>query len=192
MKTRALAFVAFLALSSAALVACISDGDGSDFDRDGVPDRYEDPNDDFETSPGESNFNDPDTDFDGVCDGSSDATDLGCSGCEDCNNDGTFDPCLGETDPLNDDTDDDGVPDGDDPAPLSNFDFAGRGIDCAAGNVPLPYGASLPPGKPFPATPTPTPFPTLPPLTIVIPTGTPTLPPAVQTIIAGATPTPGP
>lgn len=176
MKTRALAFVAFLALTSAVFVACVSEGDGSDFDEDGVPDRFEDPNDDFLTDPGESNFNDPDTDLDDVCDGSNDETDLGCAGCEDCNNDGHFDPCLGETDPLNDDTDNDGAADGVDPQPLSNFDLAGRGIDCAAGNVPLAYGASLPPGKPFPATPTPTPFPTLPPLeiTITVPTATPT------------------
>jgi hypothetical protein len=176
MKTRALALVAFLALTSVAFVACVSKGDGSDFDFDGVPDRLEDTNDNFLTDPGETNFNDPDTDRDGVCDGRSDREDLGCTGCEDCNNNGFFEPCLNETDPLNDDTDNDGIPDGQDPEPLSNFDFAGRGIDCAAGNVRLPYGASLPPGKPFPATPTPTPFPTLPPIefTITFPTATPT------------------
>lgn len=174
MKTRALAVVAFLALSSAALVSCVDKGEGSDFDFDGVPDRLEDPNDDFIVDPGETNFDEPDSDFDGVCDGLSDEEDLGCVRCEDCNNDGRFDPCLSETDPLNDDTDNDGVGDRDDGEPLSNFDFAGRGIDCGAGNVPLPYGASLPPGKPFPATPTPTPFATLPPITIVIPTATPT------------------
>jgi hypothetical protein len=85
---------------------------------------------------------------------------LNCTGCEDCNDNGSWEPCLNETDPLNDDTDGDGIPDKSDPAPLDNLH-----IDCSGGNNPkLAYGSSLPDGKPFPvrptATPSPAPFPT--------------------------------
>lgn len=189
MKIRPFAIVAFLAVVAAAGVSCVDEKDGSDFDQDGVPDQLEDPNDDFITQPGETDYIRADTDFDTVCDGLTDETDLGCTGCEDCDNDGKFEPCLGETDPLNDDTDNDGANDKNDGAPAGSFP-----ADCAGGEVILAYGASLPPGKPFPVTPTRTPFPTLTPdpnfTPIVFPTLTPTIPAIVQTAAAIATPTP--
>jgi hypothetical protein len=141
------------------LYACVSSGPGSDFDDDGLKDSIEDTNGNFAFDPGESDFLIADTDSDGLCDGEPDHPLTTCNGCEDCNNNGFFEPCLGETDPLNNDTDNDGIPDGEDPDPLDNL-----AIDCSQGNVQLPYGASLPPGKPFPVPPTPTltpaPFPT--------------------------------
>jgi hypothetical protein len=134
--------------------ACVSSGPGSDFDQDGVKDSIEDPNGNFSFDPGESDFITADTDADGLCDGQPGHALRDCTGCEDCNNNGFWDPCLGETDPLNNDTDNDGVADGSDPSPLD-----GVPADCG-----LPYGASLPGGKPFPVrptvTPTPAPFPT--------------------------------
>jgi hypothetical protein len=164
--------------------ACVSSGPGSDFDQDGLKDTVEDRNNNFQFDPGETDFLNPDTDHDGLCDGRPDHELPDCTGCEDCNNNGFWEPCLGETDPLNDDTDNDGIPDKDDPAPLDNLH-----IDCSHGNVKLPYGASLPAGKPFPvrltATPSPAPFPTstpgpsptLPPLTFLTPSPEPTLTP---------------
>jgi hypothetical protein len=84
-----------------------------------------------------------------VCDGVPEGEPIAC---EDCDGDGAFEPCLGETDPLNDDTDNDGIGDRSDPSPLDGF-------DCSGGGSELAYGDSLPPGKPFPgpaATVTPT------------------------------------
>lgn len=139
--------------------ACSSSGPGDDFDGDGLVDKTEDKNGNFVYDPGEANYISPDTDSDGLCDGRPDQAQTLCTGCEDCNNNGAWEPCLGETDPLNDDTDNDGIPDASDPAPLDKLD-----IDCSQGNVQLAYGASLPPGKPFPVlatpTPSPAPFPT--------------------------------
>ena len=191
MKTRPLATLAFAALLSAAIAACVDEGKGSDFDFDGIPDQVEDPNDNFIVDPGETDFNNTDTDLEGVCDGFTDEPDkVSCVRCEDCDVDGKFEPCLNETDPLNDDTDNDGVSDRDDGAPLDAFP-----VDCA-GIVELPYGASLPPGKPFPVRPSPTPFPTSTPLPGVTPlptsAATPTLPAIAQTAIAQATQTPAP
>jgi hypothetical protein len=147
------------ALGAFLLYACVDSGSGSDFDGDGLDDRLEDVNDNFQFDPGESDFITVDTDADALCDGQADHPLVGCTGCEDCNDNGSFEPCLGETDPLNDDTDNDGIRDDVDPAPLDAFP-----VDCAAGNVRLAYGASLPGGKPFPvrptATPSPAPFPT--------------------------------
>jgi hypothetical protein len=141
------------------LYACVSSGPGSDFDGDGLKDKTEDRNDNFAFDPGEADFLITDTDSDGLCDGEPDHAVKTCNGCEDCNNNGFWEPCLGETDPLNNDTNNNGIPDGEDPDPLS-----GLSIDCSQGNVQLPYGGSLPPGKPFPVPPTPTltpaPFPT--------------------------------
>lgn len=164
MNRRAAVLRAIL-LCGFALSACVSSGSGSDFDGDGLKDTVEDRNDNFVVDPGETDFACPDSDADGLCDGLPaqplSATSAGnacrreCRGCEDCNNNGFWEPCLNETDPLNDDTDNDGIKDGDDPAPLDNL-----AIDCSQGNVKLPYGASLPPGKGFPtpasAAPTPT------------------------------------
>jgi hypothetical protein len=141
------------------LYACVSSGPGSDFDGDGLKDKTEDRNDNFAFDPGEADFLITDTDSDGLCDGQPEHALTTCNGCEDCNNNGFWEPCLGETDPLNNDTNNNGIPDGEDPDPLS-----GLSIDCSQGNVQLPYGGSLPPGKPFPVPPTPTltpaPFPT--------------------------------
>lgn len=141
------------------LYACVSSGSGSDFDDDGLTDATEDRDDNFAYDPGEADFLITDTDSDRLCDGQPDPQQPTCTGCEDCNNNGFWEPCLGETDPLNDDTDNDGIPDADDPAPLDNL-----AIDCSQGSVQLEYGASLPPGKPFPVAPpptlTPAPFPT--------------------------------
>ena len=134
--------------------ACVSSGPGADFDSDGLTDRIEDPNDNFTFDPGEADFVDPDTDRDGQCDGLPPKDLSTCMGCEDCNDNGFWEPCLGETDPLNDDTDNDGIPDQQDPQPLDKLS-----IDCSGGNVKVPYGGSLPPGKSFPAPPTPTPTP---------------------------------
>ena len=158
--TRKLGIGAAIALGAALVIyACVSSGPGSDFDRDGLKDDVEDRNGNFEFDPGETDFVNPDTDGDGLCDGQPPQPLANCTGCEDCNNNGFWEPCLGETDPLNDDTDNDGINDKDDPAPLDHLN-----IDCSHGNVQLPYGASLPPGKPFPvrptATATPAPFPT--------------------------------
>lgn len=148
---------------------CVDSGGGSDFDFDGVEDEIEDPNDNFVFDPGESDFVFADTDTDGRCDGLASRDDLGCTGCEDCDGDGLFEPCATETDSLNDDTDNDGVRDGADPAPLDTFP-----VDCTGGGPGLAYGSSRPPGKPFPARPTPTPFPTLVPPTPIFATPTPT------------------
>jgi hypothetical protein len=141
------------------IYACVSSGPGSDFDGDGLTDAIEDRNGNFAFDPGEADFLITDTDSDGLCDGQPDHPLTTCNGCEDCNNNGFWEPCLGETDPLNNDTNNNGIPDGEDPDPLS-----GLAIDCSQGNVQLEYGASLPPGKPFPVPPTPTltpaPFPT--------------------------------
>lgn len=149
--------------------SCVDSGPGGDFDEDGVPDQHEDLDADFVFEPGESDFLSVDTDLDGVCDGQASPGPF-CVRCEDCNNDGSFQPCRSETDPLNDDTDNDGATDRDDGAPLDAF-----AVDCAGGDVRLAYGASLPPGKPFPDRPTPTltpaPFPTS------TPGPSPTLPP---------------
>ncbi len=139
--------------------ACSGDGPGSDFDQDGIKDEVEDRNGNFTFDPGETDFVLPDTDGDGICDGQPPKPLPDCTGCEDCNNNGFWEPCLGETDPLNDDTDNDGIPDATDPAPLDNLH-----LDCSGGNLKLNYGDSLPQGKPFPvrptATPSPAPFPT--------------------------------
>ena len=190
MKIRPLAALTLAALLSATTIACVDEGEGSDFDLDGVPDQTEDPNDNFVFDQGESDFNNQDTDLEGVCDGLPDEPgEVTCVRCEDCDNDGKFEPCLSETDPLNNDTDNDAASDRDDPAPLDAF-----AVDCAPGNVELAYGSSLPPGKPFPLRPTPTPFPTLAP-PAGVPTATPgsgptpTLPPIAQTAIAAATQT---
>jgi hypothetical protein len=148
-------FVTLLMVAS----GCVSSGPGSDFDRDGLPDDVEDRDENFAHDPGETDFNNPDTDGDGLCDGQPKKPLAACSGCEDCNNNGFWEPCLGETDPLNDDTDDDGIPDGEDPNPLGNLNWEALGVDCAQGNAQLPYGASLPPGKPFPGFEEPTPTP---------------------------------
>jgi hypothetical protein len=150
------------------LYACVSTGSGTDFDEDGLTDNLEDVNKNFIFDPGETDWQDPDTDHDGLCDGRPDHELPTCTGCEDCNNNGFWEPCLGETDPLNNDTNNNGIPDLQDPAPL-----AGLTIDCSQGNVKLPYGASLPPGKPFPVRPTPTPSPA------PFPTSTPGTPPAL-------------
>ena len=134
---------------------CVDEGPGSDFDRDGLTDEIEDPNENFALDPGETSFIDPDTDREGLCDGQPERPLVQCDGCEDCNNDGFWEPCLGETDPLNDDTDNDGISDRDDPGPLDNL-----AIDCSGGQNPrFAYGDSLPPGKPFPGSPQPTPTP---------------------------------
>jgi hypothetical protein len=153
------------------LYACVSSGPGTDLDDDGLTDDTEDVNKDFIFDPGESDFAITDTDQDGLCDGQPPQELITCTGCEDCNENGLWEPCLGETDPLNDDTDNDGIPDRDDLAPLDGLD-----IDCSQGDVKLAYGASLPPGKPFPqrATPTPSPAP--------FPTSTPGPPPPTPTI----------
>jgi hypothetical protein len=177
--------------------ACVGTGPGSDFDEDGLKDDIEDRNHNFEFDPGETDFLRPDTDGDGLCDGRPDHELADCTGCEDCNNNGFWEPCLGETDPLNDDTDNDGIPDKDDPAPLDHLFNGtvltlpdGQTFDCAGGaNVKLAYGASLPSGKPFPvrptATPSPAPFPTS------TPGPSPTLAPIpFETETPGPTPTP--
>ena len=125
------------------LAGCIDEGPGSDFDRDGLKDDIEDVNENFLFDPGETSFLLADTDGDGLCDGMPVSTRLDCSGCEDCDNDGFWEPCLGETDPLNDDTDNDSIGDASDPD-------SGGVIDCSQGSPQLSYGDSLPPGKPFP------------------------------------------
>lgn len=159
MKGKLTGFLVVGGVAVLLLYACVNSGPGSDFDNDGLEDTIEDVNKNFSFDPGESDFISPDTDRDGLCDGQPDKPLATCTGCEDCNNNGFFEPCLGETDPLNDDTDNDGIPDASDPAPLD-----GLAVDCSQGNVLLPYGASLPAGKPFPvrptATPSPAPFPT--------------------------------
>lgn len=152
------------------LYACVSDGPGSDFDLDGLRDDVEDSNDNFSYDPGESDFVRPDTDNDGICDGRADTVFTNCGGCEDCNLNRLWEPCLSETDLLNGDTDNDGILDREDPAPLDNL-----GFDCSGGNNPgLLYGSSLPDGKPFPVRPTatasPAPFPTSTPRPDVVPT----------------------
>jgi hypothetical protein len=125
-----------------AFSGCVSRGSGSDFDRDGLKDEVEDPNENFARDPGETDFAHPDTDGDGLCDGRPRKPLPSCSGCEDCNNDGFWEPCAGETDPLNPDTDGDGVPDASDPDPLDRL-----GIDCSGGGPRLRYGDSLPPSS---------------------------------------------
>lgn len=165
----ALVVTAFVALL---IYACVSTGSGSDFDNDGLTDNTEDVNKDFIFDPGESDFANPDTDGDGLCDGRPDHELAFCTGCEDCNNNGFWEPCLGETDPLNNDTNNNGIPDRDDPAPLEGLE-----IDCSQGNLKLAYGASLPPGKPFPVRPTPTPSPA------PFPTSTPGPPPPVTPLL---------
>ena len=79
--------------------ACASSGPGSDFDEDGLKDTIEDRNDNFQFDPGETDFVSADTDHDGLCDGKPEHALPDCTGCEDCNNDGFWEPCLGETDP---------------------------------------------------------------------------------------------
>ena len=148
------AALALGAVAALLVYACVSSGPGTDLDDDGLKDNTEDVNKNFILDPGESDFFFPDTDSDGLCDGRPESELPTCTGCEDCNNNGFWEPCLGETDPLNDDTNNNGIPDGDDPAPLD-----GLQIDCSQGGVKQPYGASLPPGKPFPVRPTPTPSP---------------------------------
>jgi hypothetical protein len=100
----------------------------------------------------------PGSDFDG--DGVKDSL-------EDRNGNFAFDP--GESDFLITDTDSDTLCDGQPDHPLATCngceDCNNNGFwDCSQGNVQLAYGASLPPGKPFPVPPTPTltpaPFPT--------------------------------
>jgi hypothetical protein len=151
MRFQYASFPALLVFLLATLAGCVSEGPGSDFDNDGLLDQIEDRNQNFRFDPGETDFNNPDTDGDGLCDGRPPRPLAVCTGCEDCNNNGFWEPCLGETDPLNDDTDNDGIPDGEDPDPLGNLDWAGLGIDCSDGQNPqLPYGASLPPDKPLP------------------------------------------
>jgi len=158
MRRKLGAFAAIGMVVALLLYACVDKGPGSDFDHDGIKDQLEDVNDNFEFDPGETDFINPDTDGDGLCDGQPDHPLATCTGCEDCNNNGFFEPCLGETDPLNNDTNGNGIPDNVDPNPVAGF-----AVDCSAGNVQLPYGASLN-GKPFPvrptATPSPAPFPT--------------------------------
>ena len=140
-----------------ALAACVSEGPGSDFDDDGLIDDIEDLNENFTFDTGETSFLDTDTDRDGLCDGQPERALATCTGCEDCNNNGLWEPCLGETDPLNEDTDNDGVSDANDPSPLD-------GIDCSTpeGAAPRAFGSSLPPGEspPGPSDPTPPPAPT--------------------------------
>jgi hypothetical protein len=119
------------------IAGCISRGTGSDFDLDGLRDRLEDLDDDLETDVGETNLADADTDDDGLCDGLPETSLPVCSGCEDCDGDGVWDPCLGESDPLNADTDHDGITDGRDPHPLDGSSF-----DCSGADLRLPYGSS--------------------------------------------------
>ena len=114
------------ALGALPSFGCASSGPGSDFDRDDLKDSVEDRNGNFEFDPGETDFRNPDTDGDGLCDGQPPAPLTNCKGCEDCNGNGFWEPCLGETAPLNDDTNNNGVKDGDDPEPL-----AGLNIDCS-------------------------------------------------------------
>ncbi|MEA2625590.1 MAG: hypothetical protein QOD06_1635 [Candidatus Binatota bacterium] len=151
-----IAFAAQLLLLGALLVlpACVSEGPGADFDRDGLHDLTEDTNENFLYDPPESDFDNADTDYDGVCDGlpSGNPDAAVCARCEDCNDNGLFEPCLTESDPLNDDTDNDGIGDAQDGSPA-------QGYDCASGNPQLQYGSSLPPGKPFPPRRTATPIP---------------------------------
>ncbi|MGH7896691.1 MAG: hypothetical protein ACREQQ_01985 [Candidatus Binatia bacterium] len=169
------------ALLGLAVAACVDSGPGSDFDNDGVKDTIEDENDNFMFDPGELDFLNPDTDLDGLCDGQPTRVLANCTGCEDCNNDGFWEPCLGENDPLNDDTDADGVRDRDDP----QLDTARVGIDCSAGSPRLPYGTSLG-DKPFPARPTPTSTPA------PFPTSTPGPPPTLPPDFFTPQPTPTP
>ena len=65
-----------------------------DIDGDGLPDSYE-------SDGGCPSYNDADSDDDGILDG-----------VEDANQNGVFEPGLGETDPCNSDTDGDGIQDG--------------------------------------------------------------------------------
>ena len=158
MKRKLGALLGVFVLLALVLHACVDSGDGSDFDEDGIRDELEDLNDDFIFDPGELDYVSTDTDLDTLCDGQPESPRFTCTGCDDCNNNGFFEPCLGETDPLNNDTDNDGALDGGDGAPVDNL-----GVDCSAGNVQLAYGSTLN-GKPFPlrptATPSPAPFPT--------------------------------
>jgi hypothetical protein len=165
MKAKLGASFALFVVITLLVWACVNTGSGSDFDEDGVSDKLEDVNGNFQLDPGESDFLTTDTDADGLCDGQPPDPLPTCTGCEDCNNNGKFEPCIGETDPLNDDTNLNGIPDAADPNPLGGLVINGTPLAtlCANGNVPLPYGASLN-GNPFPVrrTPTPTlaPFPT--------------------------------
>jgi hypothetical protein len=171
--------VALVVTSVAALLlhACVSSGPGTDLDDDGLTDDTEDTSNDFIFNPGETDFSDVDTDHDTLCDGRPGQELPSCTGCDDCNNNGSWEPCLSETDPLNDDTNDNGIPDASDPAPL-----AGLSIDCSQGDVRLAYGASLPAGKPFPVRQTPTPSPA------PFPTSTPGPPPPPPTPTPGGAP----
>src|SRR5207253_174747 len=81
------------ALLALLLYACVDKGTGSDFDEDGVKDTLEDRNDNFEFDPGESDFINPDSDADGLCDGQPERPLPSCHGCEDCNNNGFWEPC---------------------------------------------------------------------------------------------------
>jgi hypothetical protein len=117
-----------LAVALASAGACVGRGRGSDFDADGLVDLLEDRDGDFETDVGETDFLDPDSDGDGLCDGSPPEPLDRCIRCEDCDDDGRWEPCLGETNPLTADTDGDGVNDSRDAAPLDGASF-----DCTGG-----------------------------------------------------------
>jgi hypothetical protein len=182
MKRKVGVFAGVVVFVALMLQACVQQGPGSDFDEDGVQDTLEDTNDNFLFDLGETDFLNVDTDLDTLCDGQPAKPLANCTRCEDCNNNGFWEPCLGETDPLNDDTDNDGVPDRDDPA----LDVAGLGIDCSQGSPQLAYGASLPPGKPFPVRPTPTTTPA------AFPTSTPGPPPTLPPDFLTPKPTPTP
>jgi hypothetical protein len=77
-----------------------------DSDGDGIPDA-------IEAATGTDPFN-PDSDGDGICDGSNTVVGV-CVGGEDLNNNGIYEPNLGELDPRNPDQNGNGIPDGQDP-----------------------------------------------------------------------------
>jgi len=142
-----------LTFGIALFAGCVDEGPGSDFDRDGLTDDIEDLNENFALDPGETDFTRTDTDDDDLCDGQPRGALIDCTGCEDCNRNGFWEPCLGETDPLNPDTDNDGLSDSQDPAPVDAL-----AVDCSTGSPQFRYGDSRPPQTPTP-TPAPTPTP---------------------------------
>jgi hypothetical protein len=81
-----------------------------DTDGDGIPDA-------IEVATGTS-FSDPDSDDDGMCDGGN-AVEGVCASGEDFNNNGRFDPTLGESDPKNGDENGDSIPDGSEPSNIT-------------------------------------------------------------------------
>ena len=139
-----------LAFGTMLVSACVGEGPGSDFDKDGLTDEIEDPNENFTRDPDETDFIRTDSDDDDLCDGQPRRTLTDCTGCEDCNRNGFWEPCLAEPDPLNFDTDHDGLSDSQDPAPVDAVP-----VDCSADSPEFRYGDSDPVD-----TPTPTPAPT--------------------------------